>query len=191
MPTSTPTSSAEATPPQTDPSVPTCCGRRTVLRAAGLVALSGGAVALAACSPGSATTSPSPTGTSIEPSPSPSSEAASREASSSSSPSEAASSEAVPEGTPVAVADLAVGGGVVVGETYVVTQPTEGEFKAFSAICTHQGCAVGSVEDGMIICPCHKSHFDIATGEPLEGPAQEPLPTVEFTQSGDTIYVID
>ena len=46
----TPTPTAEATPPATTTATmpTTCCGRRTVLRAAGLVALSGGAVALAA-----------------------------------------------------------------------------------------------------------------------------------------------
>ena len=84
---------------------------------------------------------------------------------------------------------VAVGGGVVVQEKYVVTQPEDGEFRAFSAICTHQGCPVGAVEDGEIVCPCHMSHFDISTGDPVSGPAQEPLPKVDFTTSGDNIII--
>lgn len=197
MSTITPTTSPEATPSQTDvvqaaltATERTCCGRRTVLRAAGLVALSGGAVALAACSADTPTSTPSAPATSAEPSATESSAAPSPSESSaaSQSPTEEATSEA-PEGTEVAISEVAVGGGVVVDDKYVVTQPTEGKFKAFSAICTHQGCPVGSVEDGLIICPCHGSQFDIATGDPTGGPAQEPLPEVEFATAGDSIYV--
>ena len=177
-------------PSAAEPPTPGCCGRRTVLRAAGLVALSGGAVALAACSADSSTTAPSAEATSAAPSEAASSPAASPSESESAaeSPSAEESSE-TPEGTAVAISTVAVGGGVVVDEKYVVTQPKDGEFKAFSAICTHQGCPVGSVEDGVIICPCHNSHFDITTGDPVEGPAQEPLPAVQLTKSGDNVYV--
>lgn len=187
MSTTTPTPVAEATPPQTDQPPATCCGRRAVLRAAGLVALSGGAVALAACSADSSTSSPSAGATSAEPSAAASS--ASPSESAASPPSAETSSESTPEGTAVAISEVAVGGGVVVDEKYVVTQPTSGEFKAFSAICTHQGCPVGSVEDGVIICPCHNSHFDITSGDPVSGPAQEPLPAAQLTKSGDNVYV--
>ena len=187
MSTTTPTPPPE-TPPVTEmspseaPTI-TCCGRRTVLRAAGLVALSGGAVALAACSADSSTTTPSAGATSAEPSAAESSAAASPSASSAE-----ASSEAL-AGTTVAISEVAVGGGLVVDEKYVVTQPKDGEFKAFSAICTHQGCPVGSVEDGVIVCPCHNSHFDITSGDAVSGPAQDPLPAVEFVTSGDSIVI--
>ena len=185
MSTTTPTPLAEAMQPEPPQATSTCCGRRTVLRAAGLVALSGGAVALAACSADSSTTTPSAGATSAEPSAAESSAAPSA----SSSPSQAESSEAAPAGTTVAISEVAVGGGLVVDEKYVVTQPKDGEFKAFSAICTHQGCPVGSVEDGMIMCPCHNSHFDITSGDPVSGPAPEPLPAVEFVTSGDSIII--
>ena len=53
-----------------------------------------------------------------------------------------------------ATSDIPVGGGAVIdGKDVVVTQPTEGDFKAFSAVCTHQGCIVGKVEKGEILCP--------------------------------------
>ncbi|MFC7623020.1 Rieske (2Fe-2S) protein [Microlunatus sp. GCM10028923] len=89
----------------------------------------------------------------------------------------------------MATADVPEGGGVIVQEKYVVTQPTAGEFKAFSAACTHQGCPVDKVENSEIVCPCHGSHFAIDSGEPVAGPAEAPLPAVEFTVSGDNLVL--
>jgi Rieske Fe-S protein len=57
----------------------------------------------------------------------------------------------------------------------VITQPTAGQVKAYSTTCTHQGCAVSKVENGLIICPCHDSRFKIADGSPSGGPATKPL----------------
>lgn len=69
----------------------------------------------------------------------------------------------------------------------VVTQPTEGVFKAFSSVCTHQGCAVSSIKDGAMVCPCHNSLFSIADGSVISGPATEPLPEKTVTVTGDVI----
>ncbi|CAM5603163.1 Rieske (2Fe-2S) protein [Streptomyces griseomycini] len=92
-------------------------------------------------------------------------------------------------GAPLAAtADIPEGGGKVFADRkVVVTQPTAGEFKAFSATCTHQGCAVKSVADGVINCPCHNSNFSITDGSVKSGPATEPLPSVQITVSGDSI----
>ncbi len=81
-------------------------------------------------------------------------------------------------GKPVSVpaADVPVGGGTILADDLVVvTQPTEGEFKAFTAVCTHQKCPVTSIADGEIICPCHGSHYAIADGSVAAGPAPAPL----------------
>ncbi len=69
------------------------------------------------------------------------------------------------------VADVPVGGGTILADQeVVVTQPTKGQFKAFTAICPHQGCTVTKVEDGEIVCPCHGSRFSIEDGANTEGP---------------------
>jgi len=90
-----------------------------------------------------------------------------------------------------ATADVPVGGGLILESPspIVITQPTEGEFMAFSAICTHQGCTVGSVADNTISCPCHGSRYDAATGEVTGGPAPQPLPAQAIVVEGDQILL--
>ncbi|RSS46333.1 Rieske (2Fe-2S) protein [Streptomyces sp. WAC08241] len=83
---------------------------------------------------------------------------------------------------------IPVGGGAVFPEEkVVVTQPAAGEFKAFSAVCTHQGCLVNKVADGTIDCPCHGSKFRVADGSVVTGPATRPLPAERIIVSGETI----
>ncbi|MFI7702790.1 Rieske (2Fe-2S) protein [Nonomuraea sp. NPDC049480] len=85
-------------------------------------------------------------------------------------------------------ADIPVGGGTIFkDQKVVITQPTEGEFKAFSAVCTHQGCSVGSVEGDAIVCPCHNSKFNITDGAVTAGPAEKPLAAQEIKVDGDQI----
>ncbi len=85
-------------------------------------------------------------------------------------------------------ADIPEGGGVVfAAQKVVVTQPRAGEFKAFSATCTHQGCAVRGVTDNVITCPCHNSTFDAETGSPTAGPATQPLPAREISVENGAI----
>ncbi|MEU0978779.1 Rieske (2Fe-2S) protein [Streptomyces griseus] len=84
--------------------------------------------------------------------------------------------------------DIPVGGGTVLKERkVVVTQPEEGEFKAFSAVCTHASCLVSTVSDGTINCPCHGSRFSITDASVEAGPATRPLPAERISVSGGTI----
>ncbi|GAA4336767.1 Rieske (2Fe-2S) protein [Streptomyces venetus] len=91
-------------------------------------------------------------------------------------------------GALASTADIPEGGGkVFADQKVVVTQPAAGEFKAFSATCTHQGCAVKSIADGVINCPCHNSNFSITDGSVKSGPAKKPLPEMKITVEGDSI----
>lgn len=141
--------------------------RRAVLQGAGLAAVTVGAAAACGSDDSDST--------------------AGSTASSSSSTSASAGSGG---GTELAsVSDVPVGGGVILkDQKLVLTQPTAGEIKAFSSRCTHQGCAVGAVKDGFIVCPCHGSRFAIADGAPTpESPAKKPLDTTQVKVSGDKI----
>lgn len=102
----------------------------------------------------------------------------------------AASGAASAASDAIAKADIPVGGGKVFEALkVVVTQPTAGDYKAFSAVCTHQGCTVTGVADGVITCPCHGSTFDIATGDVKQGPATAPLPAKSVKVGADGITV--
>ena len=85
-----------------------------------------------------------------------------------------------------AAADVPVGGGVIKGD-YVITQPTKNSFRAFSKVCTHQGCDVNKVANGLISCPCHGSQFSITDGSVQNGPAPKPLPETTVKVSGGNV----
>jgi len=159
--------------PENDAQQLSCCGRRDALRAVGAVAIAG--ASLTAC------------GASADDAASGVESAASGAASAASG---AASSAAGAMQDLAKKADIPVGGGMVIESAKVViTQPTAGEYKAFSAVCPHQGCTVSGVEDGTINCACHGSKFDIATGEVKQGPATSGLPTKSATVGADGISV--
>jgi Rieske Fe-S protein len=131
--------------------------RRTVLRAAGLLGLTGaGAAALSACAEASASTAEAPKGPSV------------------------------------ATSKVPVGGGVILEDAdYVITQPSKGQYKAFSKICTHQGCPVASVEDGVIHCNCHGSEYSIKDGSVTNPPATKGLAVAKTTVFESKVYVTD
>jgi Rieske Fe-S protein len=154
--------------------------RRTL---GGLAAAGVGAPLLVACSgdDSSQATDPSTPDSSAPASPSASSSGA--------APSETAGSESAPASDVLtSTSDIEVGGGAIFADQeVVVTQPSEGEFKCFTAICSHQGCLVSSVSDGTINCDCHGSKYSIDNGDVEEGPATFPLAEEKITVSGDSI----
>ncbi|ALO92490.1 Iron sulfur protein [Streptomyces hygroscopicus subsp. limoneus] len=148
----------------TSPSLPAAGpARRTVMAAAGAAGL---AAALTACGSGDDSSGTVDTGSAT-----------------------GGSAQDGAGGTALArTADIPEGGGKIFKDQgVVVTQPSAGTYKAFSSKCTHQGCAVGSVANGVIVCPCHNSEFSVTDGSVKKGPATRPLPAAKITVSGDEI----
>ena len=146
--------------------------RRTVLRA---ISVSGAAAVLLAACGGGDETAGSGTGDASTPA-------------DGDGPGGGESSGAAAGGALVATADVPVGGGVILeAEKVVVTQPTEGMFKAFTATCTHQSCTVSSVKADRINCACHGSAFSARDGSVLGGPATRPLKEIAVMVEGDQV----
>jgi Rieske Fe-S protein len=152
--------------------------RRTVLTAA---AATGAAGVLGACggdgssdtASGADATTAAPETTTATPTTSPTQQAQSP----------ATSAEALAK-----VSDVAVGAGVVNDSAkVVVTQPTQGQFKGFTAVCTHQGCLVDRVQNNVIFCPCHGSQYSAEDGSVISPPAPAPLSAVAVKVEGDSV----
>ncbi|MDG4829512.1 Rieske (2Fe-2S) protein [Solwaraspora sp. WMMD1047] len=151
----------------------TCADRRTVLAAAGAVGVT---AALAGCQVYGTPQPAAPPPESVpqlEPG----------------APSAGAPSAGAAAGPVLArLADLPVGGGKIFADQKVVlTQPEPGTVRAFSSVCTHQGCAVSEIADGTINCTCHGSSFSVGDGSVTGGPAGQPLPAVQITVDGEEI----
>ena len=149
--------------------------RRTILQVSGLAAVGG---LVAACGSSGEAVVATPAGPIAAASPSTAPSAV------------AATTGSGASGAIAAVADIPVGGGLILAnEAIVLTQPTAGEVKAFSAVCTHQGCLVSEVVDNEIICPCHGSRFSGLDGAVITGPAQTPLESASIVLDGGSVVL--
>ena len=158
-----------------EPQRDTRATRRGVLAGVGLVGLAG---AVSACgSGGSSSSSAGAPSASTAPATAPSSASAS-----------AGTGSAA--GALATTSEIPVGSGKIFTEQkVVVTQPVSGDFKAFSAVCTHMGCIVSQVSAGTIDCPCHGSQYSIKDGAVVAGPAPSPLPAEAIKVSGTSIIL--
>jgi Rieske Fe-S protein len=92
-------------------------------------------------------------------------------------------------GSTIAKAEIPIGGGKIFADLQaVVTQPKSGDFKAFTSVCTHQGCTVAEVVQ-TINCNCHGSKFSITDGSVVNGPATAPLAAKQVTANGNSLTV--
>lgn len=100
----------------------------------------------------------------------------------------------VPEGSVEMGAASAVGVGKAAklthgSTTVIVSQPSAGEYKAFSTVCTHQGCQVQVQDSNRIVCPCHGSEYAGADGSVVHGPAEAPLTSYPVQVKGGKLFV--
>jgi nitrite reductase/ring-hydroxylating ferredoxin subunit len=85
-----------------------------------------------------------------------------------------------------------VGGGLKVSSSQgvlMIVQPTRGNFSAFSAICTHQGCEVSRATASAMICTCHDSEFSTDTGARTAGPASRPLKKFAVVERNGMLFL--
>lgn len=154
--------------------------RRGVLAGVGLVGLAG---AVSACGSGGSSSSSAGANAGAPP--------ATGAGSAPSSASGGGGSTGGAQGSALATtSEIPVGSGkIFTSEKVVVTQPNSGDFKAFSAICTHMGCIVSTISNGTIDCPCHGSQYSISTGAVVGGPAPSPLPAQAIKLTGSNIFL--
>ena len=76
------------------------------------------------------------------------------------------------------------------GEEVVIAN-VDGAFFAFGNECTHVGGPLveGELEGETITCPWHGSKFNVKSGEVIEEPAENPIPTYEVRLEGDEIQL--
>lgn len=165
-----------------------CSTRRCVLLGAGVL---GAAGVLTACSTDPVPYDANDAGQAPSSPAAPGSGMAAQPSSSASAMAGGNAKEAGPMGTVLGMAaEIPVGGGKAYTDAkVVVTQPTKGEYKAFSAVCTHVGCICNQVADGTIDCPCHGSKFRITDGSVVTGPATAPLAAKKVTVSGGKLLL--
>jgi thiosulfate dehydrogenase [quinone] large subunit len=75
------------------------------------------------------------------------------------------------------------------GSPDILIRDSNGNLKAFSAVCTHAGCTVG-YEGGIIVCPCHGGEFNGETGEVIAGPPPTGLAPKKVLEKGGQIYAV-
>jgi thiosulfate dehydrogenase (quinone) large subunit len=97
-----------------------------------------------------------------------------------------------PAGTRIGPArDVPVGGAASfsdprTGDPSIVIQPRAGKFVAFDAVCPHAGCTVGYDNSAaVLVCPCHGSQFNAATGAVEVGPAATGLKTIAIAEGSN------
>ena len=74
-------------------------------------------------------------------------------------------------------------------EKILIVQPSQGEYRAFSSVCPHQGCAVSATSGEDLVCPCHNSSFDRSTGALIDGPATSGLAELDVQVDGSELLI--
>ena len=80
---------------------------------------------------------------------------------------------------------------VYVGGEQVALFNAGGRFYAIGNRCPHANGPLvdGTLEGATVICPLHGSRFDLATGEPLRGPANRPAKTFGVRVEGGDVFI--
>jgi nitrite reductase/ring-hydroxylating ferredoxin subunit len=91
--------------------------------------------------------------------------------------------------------DLAEGGmvAVMVGDSEILLARVQGQYYAVSNVCSH---AYAWLDQGdlrpatwEVQCPLHQGRFDLRTGKPTAGPANQPVQVYAIRVEGEDILV--
>jgi len=70
-----------------------------------------------------------------------------------------------------------LGTGIFIFDNFILVKSDNG-VKVFSNRCTHAGCRINHEINGELVCPCHGSKYEAATGRVIQGPADHSLPQI-------------
>ena len=83
---------------------------------------------------------------------------------------------------------LALGANGLDSKGILLYRQSDTNVLAFSRNCTHNGCTIGSFQNGTSACPCHGSQFD-TSGSVVNGPAVNPLSQYSATITGNIVTI--
>ena len=88
--------------------------------------------------------------------------------------------------------DMAKDSGKIVkfgNKPVIVIRKSDGEYIAFSAVCTHLSCLVQYRKDfGQIYCACHNGKYDL-NGKNISGPPPSPLDKYNVAIKNDDVFI--
>ena len=80
---------------------------------------------------------------------------------------------------------------VSLGDTDILLSRIDGTYYAMQGHCSHYGASLaqGALSGSRVICPWHHACFDVTTGQHLEAPGVDSLPTYEVTIEDDQVMI--
>jgi thiosulfate dehydrogenase [quinone] large subunit len=76
------------------------------------------------------------------------------------------------------------------GDPGIVIHVKEGEWLCYDTVCPHLGCTVSwTPGSAVLVCPCHGSMFDVASGGVIGGPASHGLRSLTVKDVGGNLYI--
>jgi Rieske Fe-S protein len=82
-----------------------------------------------------------------------------------------------------------LGSGIFFFDNFILVKSSK-DLKVLSNLCTHAGCKINRETNGQLICPCHGSRYEAATGKVLQGPALLSLPQIPYSIDDKTGEII-
>ncbi len=77
------------------------------------------------------------------------------------------------------------------GDACILVRKPNGEFRAYSQVCTHLSCAlVHRKGSEALLCPCHHGEFEVETGVPIAGPPTRRLPQILLEQRDGELFAV-